>query len=153
MDYVTGSRNEDGDRINHSFPTPRIIIIPRDPVPGSPARLFSLYLFSLPSLLLSFSFFFFLLVCRIGTPNSFFLAPSVSREISLLFLISLLPSTSLRLVLFFSSTSARLSFVARQPDLAPACVPGRSRRDLREKKRGTLGTVAAHFKRGIPRCR
>lgn len=44
LDYVTGSHNEDGDRINHSFPTLRIIIIPRDPVPGSPARLFSLSL-------------------------------------------------------------------------------------------------------------
>ena len=41
MDYVTGSSNEDSDRINHSFLAARIIIIPRDPVPGSLAWMFT----------------------------------------------------------------------------------------------------------------
>lgn len=96
LDYVTGSYNEDGDRINHSFPTPRIIIIPRDPVPGSSARLFSLSLLSLSSL------------SAVGRPNSFFPTPSVSREISLPFLLHLFRSLPLPFSLFLAFFSLYL---------------------------------------------
>ena len=82
---MTGSSNEDSDRINHSFLAARIIIIPRDPVPGSLAWMFTfraagtLNSFippSLPSFLPSFR------LARNPNPSSLRL-PSLSSSILL----------------------------------------------------------------------
>jgi len=126
LGYVTGSRNEDGDRINHSFPTPRIIIIPRDPVPGSPARSFSLSLSPSLSLFpLALRLFRFRLLGR--RRDNEFISPGsfrLSRNFSAAPLPSAPPlSLSLFVSPFFSSLAAR-SLVRR--------AAGRSGRAFRE---------------------